>query len=322
MKLIGASAVVIAVASGSVLAADDGMVVIPAGEFVMGSDKKEDTQTRKEFGNVKPWYLDEHPQHKEKVAAYKIDRYEVTNAQYRDFVTKEQHAPPSAWVDSGYIVSLKMEKVTPLPVEQLRNLATRVFHLDIDTTKMDKGQLLGAIKERLAYMDKLPVTFVSWYDADAYCKWAGKRLPTEAEWEKAARGTGGYEFPWGNEWAAAKANTGDESWDDGVAPVGSYKTDRSPFDVYDLAGNVSEWVADWYTAYPGSDYTSEDFGQKYKVIRGAAWGREGHYAIHLFQRGAYRFDLAPDSTHADLGFRCASDAQPAKPPVKKADTGS
>ena len=92
-----------------------------------------------------------------------------------------------------------------------------------------------------------------------------------------------------------------------MAPVGSYPSDKSPFEVYDLAGNVSEWVEDWYKPYPGSDYKSDDFGTKYKVIRGAAWGREGHYAIKLFQRGAYRFNLSPDSTLADLGFRCAKD---------------
>lgn len=293
--------------AGISVAAEPGMVVIPAGEFMMGSDKKEDAQVRKEFGNIKPWYLDEHPQRKVNLPAFAIDQYEATNAQYREFVTKMQHAPPTVWVDSGYILSLKMEKVIALDVAQLRNLANKVFHLDIDTGKMDKEPLLKAIRERLATMDKLPVTFVSWFDADQFCKWAGKRLPTETEWEKAARGTQGLEFPWGSEWAAGKANTGDETWDDGVAPVGSYKTDQSPFGVFDLAGNVSEWVADWYAAYPGSDYKSDDFGQSNKVYRGAAWGREGHYAIHLFQRGAYRGRLSPDSALADVGFRCARD---------------
>ena len=284
-----------------------GMVRVPAGEFIMGSNNTGEAQVGKEFGNAKPWYLDEHPQRKVKTPAYAIDQFEVTNAQYREFVQKAQHAPPTVWVDSGYILSLKMEKLAPLDVEQLRKLVTKVFHLDMDTTKMDKEQLLKAVKDRLALMDKLPVTFVSWFDADAFCRWADKRLPTETEWEKAARGAQGNEFPWGADWAAGKSNSGDESWDDGVAPVGSYKSDKSPFDVYDLAGNVSEWVEDWYKPYSGSDYKSDDFGTKYKVIRGAAWGREGHYAIKLFQRGAYRFNLSPDSTLADLGFRCAKD---------------
>lgn len=282
-----------------------GMVRVPAGKFIMGSNNSGEAQAGKEFGNAKPWYLDEHPQRKVTTPAYAIDQYEVTNAQYREFVRKAQHAPPTVWVDNGYILSLKMEKLAPLDADQLRRLATKVFHLDVDTASMEKEQLLQAIKERLALMDKLPVTFVSWFDADGFCRWAGKRLPTEMEWEKAARGTQGNEFPWGAQWAAGRSNSGDEAWDDGVAPVGSYPTDKSPFGVYDLAGNVSEWVADWYKPYPGSDYQSDDFGTKYKVIRGAAWGREGHYAIKLFQRGAYRFNLSPDSTLADLGFRCA-----------------
>ena len=282
-----------------------GMVKVPAGEFIMGSNNTGEAQAGKEFGNAKPWYLDEHPQRKVKTPAYFLDQFEVTNGQYREFVHKAQHAPPTLWVDNGYILSLKMEKLAPLDVEQLRRLVTKVFHLDVDTTKMDKEQLLKAVKDRLVVMDKLPVTYVSWFDADAFCRWADKRLPTEMEWEKAARGPQGNEFPWGAEWAAGKSNSGDESWDDGVAPVGSYPSDKSPFNVYDLAGNVSEWVDDWYKSYPGSDYKSDDFGTKYKVIRGAAWGREGHYAIKLFQRGAYRFNLSPDSTLADLGFRCA-----------------
>jgi len=283
------------------------MVRVPAGKFIMGSNNSGEAQAGKEFGNAKPWYLDEHPQRKVTTPAYAIDQFEVTNAQYREFVQKAQHVPPTVWVDSGYILSLKMEKLAPLDADQLRRLATKVFHLDMDTTTLEKEQLLKAIKERLALMDKLPVTFVSWFDADGFCRWAGKRLPTEMEWEKAARGAQGNEFPWGAEWGAGKSNSGDESWDDGVAPVGSYPTDKSPFNVYDLAGNVSEWVADWYKPYPGSDYKSDDFGTQYKVIRGAAWGREGHYAIKLFQRGAYRFNLSPDSTLADLGFRCAKD---------------
>lgn len=283
-------------------------VLIPAGEFVMGSDKLDTEKKSGEFGNSKPWYLDEHPRHKENLKAYHIDKYEVTNGEYREYVDSKRIRPPGYWLETGYLLVLRMEKVRSRSVDSLRKLASKVMKLDVDTRTMDKGQLLAAMEKRFAYMDKLPVVDVSWIDADAYCRFRGKRLPSEAEWEKAARGVGGQEFPWGDTWKAGMANAGEEFWEDGVAPVGSYKSDRSPYGVYDLGGNVSEWVNDWYQAYPGSDYQSKEFGRMFKVMRGAGWGREGHYAISLFQRGAYRFFLRQDSSHADLGFRCARDS--------------
>jgi len=284
------------------------MVLIPAGESIVGSNKVDDTKKSEGFGNAKPWYLDEHPEHKIKLKAYYIDKYEVTNKQYREFVRKAEYSPPTHWIESGYILSMKLDRVRELEVEQLRKLIVKVFKLDIDTRKMKKDPLIKAIQERLSYIDTLPVIYVNWYDANAFCKHTGGRLPSEQEWEKAARGSHGKEFTWGNEWKAGMSNSGDEDWEDGVAPVGSYKTDTSDFQVADLAGNVSEWVDDWYQSYPGSDYKSDNFGEHFKVLRGAAWGREGHYAISLFQRGAYRFNLEPQSTHADLGFRCAKSA--------------
>ncbi len=288
------------------------MALVPAGEFVMGSDKAEHEGVAGEFGNTKPWYLDEHPEHRVRLPAYYIDPYEVTNADYRAFFAAVNVPPPDHWLDRGYILSLKHDKLTSLDVEKLRQLAVKTFKLDLDTRAMTKDELLAAIGKKFELQGREPVIYVSWNDADAYCRWAGKRLPTEAEWEKAARGAGGQEFPWGQEWKDGMSNAGEEEWEDGVAPVGSYSTDKSPYGVFDMAGNVSEWIADWYQAYPGSDYTSDNFGEKFRVVRGAGRGGEGHYALHLFQRGAYRFNLPPDSRFNDLGFRCAADASPPK----------
>jgi formylglycine-generating enzyme required for sulfatase activity len=284
------------------------MVMIPAGEFIMGSNKVEKNNTSGEFGNTKPWYLDEHPQHKVNLPAYYIEEHEVTDAQYMKFLKQTTVSAPAYWIKNGYILIDKIDKLSSIEVERLRELASKVFRLDKDTRKMSKAELIKDIREKLHYMNKLPVTDVTWMQAQRYCVWAGLRLPTEAEWEKAARGPKGLEFPWGNEWHSNMSNTGSEQWEMNVAPVESYKTDKSVFGIYDLAGNVSEWVADWYKAYPGGDYKSKDFGQKFKVVRGAAWGGgEGHYALKLFQRGAYRANMPPDSTFDDVGFRCAAD---------------
>ena len=299
------SAGVMADSGGKADSQVEDMVLIPVGPFLMGSDKLPNKDESTGVGTIKPWYLDEHPSHKVTLQNYFIDRFEVTNAQYQKFVVATGHTPPILWGENGYLLSLRMSALSRLDIDRLRRLAVKTFRLDMDTRTMDKKALLDAVDKRLFYIDKEPVTDVSWHDAEAYCAWAGKRLPSEAEWEKAARGENGSEFPWGEKWASGKSNTGEEVWDDGVAPVGSYQTDKSPYGVLDMAGNVSEWVADWYEPYPGATYQSEAFGKKFKVLRGAAWGREGHYAMHQFQRGAYRFYLDPNSILEDVGFRCA-----------------
>ncbi len=234
------------------------MVAVPAGEFIRGSDKVDADRQGEEFGSAKPWYLDEHPQHKMHLPAFYIDRYEITNAQYKTFIDATRSRPP---------VSFFIRSVPP----------GRENH---------------------------PVTDVSWYDADHYCRWAGKRLPTEAEWEKAARGTDGREFPWGNAYDNKKLNAGDSGFGD-IVPVGSFKAGASPYGAMDLSGNVWEWTADWYRPYPGSTYKHPNFGEKQKVFRGGGWGGQGHFSLPLFYRTTYRSSIPPEEAYADLGFRCA-----------------
>jgi formylglycine-generating enzyme required for sulfatase activity len=290
----------------------DDMVLIPAGSFIMGDDKVEKSNMAGEFGNVKPWYLDEHPKHTVKLPTYYIEEHEVTNKQYLAYVVSADIDPPGYWLTNGYILRMKMAAMDKVNIEKLQQLAANVFKIDKDTRRMSQEELLKDITDKLVYMDSLPVTYVNWKQASDYCGWVGLRLPSEEEWEKAARGSTGQEFPWGNEFKKQMSNTGSEQWDMGVAPIESYQTDKSPYGIYDLAGNVSEWVADWYKAYPGSDYESQAFGEKFKVARGAGWGGgAGHYALQLFQRGAYRSNLQPDQTFDDVGFRCAADDTPA-----------
>ena len=280
------------------------MVLIPAGEFIMGSDKIDTKNQGQEYGSSKPWYVDEHPQHKVNLPAYYIDKYEVTNAQYREFVVKTDYWLPPSWKDNGYLLAPEVLSIADVPT--LRRLATDTFHIDMDTRTMDRPALMKAIGDAQAKRDNLPVSEVNWFNAHDYCNWVGKRMPTEAEWEKAARGTDGREYPWGDDWDKSRLNAGQAGdWEFGVAPVGSYPQGASPYGVQDMSGNVMEWVRDWYEPYSGNTYKHETFGKKYKVVRGGGWGGVGHYALSQFYRTAYRMNMSPDAQYVDIGFRCA-----------------
>jgi formylglycine-generating enzyme required for sulfatase activity len=260
------------------------------------------------YGFKDKLYVDEHPAHKVNLPAYYIDKYEVTNAQYRDFTVATQHSVPGLWPQNGYSFSSKL--LASLPLADLRQIATDKFKLDMDVTNMSQQTVLAELEKIQATRHQLPVTTVTWPDADAYCRWAGKRLPTEAEWEKAARGPEGFEFPWGNDWDPKKINTMSENPDAPYAPVGSYPGDKSGYGVYDMAANVTEWVADWYDAYPGAPASDNKFyGKLQRVVRGGMTS-SGHYdSLSVVFRTAKRNHLRPYSVLIDVGFRCAKDAQ-------------
>lgn len=286
-------------------------VLIPAGPFIMGTDAIESGTQSKDFGAKKPWYVDERPQRHITLQAFYIDRFEVSYRDYLPFVEAEQYADsitPQTWHQNGYV--LNEAGLRNASTEMLRNLAVELFQIEGDVRSMNKSALITAITTQQRTMDHWPVSGITWFAARDYCAWRSARLPTEQEWEKAARGDQGREYPWGDKWDRTKLNSGDsqQEWKAGVAPVGSYPEGVSLYGVHDLAGNVMEWVADWYQPYPGNSYLSNAFGEQYKVVRGGGWGGEGHYAITHFYRAAYRFYLDPRSTFVDLGLRCAADA--------------
>jgi len=241
---------------------------------------------------------DEHPQHTVYLDAFWIDKTEVTNAMFAKFIEATSHQTTAEEEGCGW-----------------------VYQPDDDGWECISGadwQHPRGPESNLDGLDSHPVVQVSWHDAQAYCQWADKRLPTEAEWEKAARGTDGRKYPWGNAWDVrttrrlnfADKNTdfrwSDKEADDGyryTAPVGSYPSGTSPYGALDMAGNVWEWVADWYDANyyavsPARNPTGHDLGD-HRVLRGGSWDNDVDSV-----RAVDRFRFNPDTRIDVIGFRC------------------
>jgi formylglycine-generating enzyme required for sulfatase activity len=260
---------------------DLSVVMVPAGDFIMGSDSGRYNET---------------PQRSVYLDAFEMDRYEVTNAQYRRYLQATGLKAPPYWSGSNY----------------------------------PSGQA------------DYPVVGVRWEDAKAYCNWAAKRLPTEAEWEKACRGTEGRVYPWGNEWEANLATVyvgaisvspqsqgdADSAWNyawqllkvsttdkaqPALQPVGSHPQGGSPYGIMDLVGSASEWVYDWYN---WSDYSKmpdrNPVGQTppwNHCVRGSAWYDPASTAVQVqdSSRCAAR-NSAHGSESPLIGFRCTGSA--------------
>lgn len=220
------------------------MALVPAGEFIMGSN---------ELGNS------EAPQHTVSLDAYYIDRYEITNAQFKRFCD-----------EAGYKYPMN--------------------------PPWDDNYFLGKPDH--------PVVLVNWHLAQSYVKWAGKRLPTEAEWEKAARGTDRRLYPWGNEWNPSSCNLATTT--DGfeyTSPVGSFEDGESIYGCYDMIGNVWEWCADlhepnYYKFTEKINPQGPSTGDT-RVVRGGSWRDQGNVQC------ATRGHANPLANNVNDGFRCA-----------------
>jgi formylglycine-generating enzyme required for sulfatase activity len=200
---------------------------------------------------------------------------------------------------------------------------TKAFLIDqYEVTNLQYKQFIDATKRKSpnhfrnrTYPDgKIdhPVVFVSWYDAHDYCAWAGKRLPTDIEWEKAARGMADdRDFPWGDTFDVTKVNS-PVRWkslhlEGDTMPVGSLEAGKSPYGLYDMSGNVWEWTDSWYTQYPGNTWASENYGELYKVLKGGSWWDCSYYqcgvSAPVFNRSYFKQSVKNSS----FGFRCAKD---------------
>ena len=280
-----------ALGPANTLRTEDGadMVLVPAGEFWMGSDQAEVDRFVdgcKKAGlaedTCKGWGGRETPRHRVMLDALYIDKFEVTNALFERFVRATSHRTTAEREGKGWAYQQKDGKWQ---------------WLQVDGAEWRKPNGPGSSSDSTH-----PVVQVSWHDADAYCKWAGKRLPTEAEWEKAARGNDGRRYPWGEEWDDSKAN-GNMSVKT-TSAVGRYSGGTSPYGAHDMAGNVAEWVADWFDAQyyersPERNPQGPDSGQS-RVLRGGSWGNNP-----IILRSAFRSYNSPVNRLDNFGFRCA-----------------
>jgi formylglycine-generating enzyme required for sulfatase activity len=227
--------------------------------------------------------------------AFYIDKYEVTNAQFKLFIDAGGYTTQAYWSMAGWSARTSGGWTSPY------------------------WWAAGTHHSGPAWPD-LPVVGVSWYEAEAYAKFVEKRLPTEAEWEKAARGTDQRTYPWGEDIDGSKANYSDsgDPYERSTTPVGFYDgrlhpsplfqttSSPSPYGAYDMAGNVCEWVADWYQSNYYSAKTTPPnppgpLTGSYRVLRGGAW-----YTGPGYLRSAYRYSVySPDNRSAGFGFRCA-----------------
>lgn len=273
-KLIYITLILVSILSGCLEKTPKGMVLIPSGEFTIGTNQVDEKNHALSLGLNKPWFADESPERRTNIPDYYIDRFEVTNLQYFVFCQATDHKPPRYW----------------------------------------KGQKFPE------GMDHLPVTEVNYFDANAYAKWAGKRLPNELEWEKAARGRAGFIYPWGDDFISGLANLSlspRKKAGQGLKPIGSFPKSASPYGVEDMVGNAWEWVWEYYEPYPDNKFESPAYQNKQIVVRGLSHMGVGHFSkqdylkvVELKARASYREHLSPLARKKDVGFRCAKDRLP------------
>lgn len=265
------------------------MALIPAGSFIMGTTVADARRMVDEYGWSLPWALAETPQREETLPDFYLDVAPVTHDDYARFLAEHPDHP--------------------VPV--VNELGAEPYNWDEQSRRPPE------------LLSDHPVVLVSWEEAQAYCRWVGKALPSEEQWEKGARGEDGRRYPWGDAWDSERLNcaerlTGSEmqkvsQWQEwwvenedillqvNTTPVGGFPAGASPYGLLDMGGNVWEWCDAWYDAYPGSQAEHENFGRQFKAMRGGSW-----MGTRRNVRCAFRLRNPSDSRLPNVGLRCAS----------------
>jgi len=293
------------------------LVVINGGIFKMGTTQTEAKQaltdcTVRDKGRCEDGMVDDSlPEHNVTVNTFRIEKFEVSYEQYIAFLN---YLGPKS----------HLNQCSGNPCAAIQTNDTKWSYIKFDGTRYDITSEI--------YRNR-PVAGVTWYGADSYCKTIGRRLPTEAEWERAARGNDNRIYPWGNVWDSTnpQARTSRPKNEQGPDTIDSYKNGVSADGVYNLAGNVSEWVFDWYdasyykTLVANPSNTIDPRGPSRgatntKVVRGGDWD-----ALPFFARAVHRRDFDPATANPTIGFRCATDpegVQAAAPTTRPGTGGS
>ncbi len=260
-----------------------GMVYIPGGTFVMGREVPEGEKPKNDT-----------PAHPVTLRAFFLDRYEVTNARFARFIDAGGYGKPEWWSEEG---------------RKWLAAGTRRLPLEWESRKAAAGEKFG----------NLPVVGVSWFEAEAFAAFEGRRLPTEAEWERAARGPEARVYPWGEKFESGFVE-GALLLNQGPVAVGGNPADVVPEGVFDLGGNVAEWTSSWFAGYPGTKFASrywgEDAERRYKVARGGSWralasGRR--LAERDFRTTRRLWEYPHENGYPFIGLRLAQDAEPPAP---------
>jgi formylglycine-generating enzyme required for sulfatase activity len=262
-------------------------ILVPAGPFLIGTPERDLSGLAKAYGGTRESYREESPQHMLTLAAFEIAQVPVTNALYMPFVAATGAHPPISWRGAT-------------PPEHLAD------HPVVDVSWADANTFCEWLSRELATANHQPATTDQELESSVVGRQSSVvfRLPSEAEWERAARGTDGRTFPWGNIWDASRANTRDGGRG-GTSPIGAYAGGASPAGCLDMAGNVWQWTASLDALYPylPGDGREDPGAPGRRILRGGCYANPYGYA-----RCACRFRLAPMVRNEFLGFRLARNA--------------